>query len=614
MSSTPGYVSNATLAARISALVDRWNTRENQMIALLTQEEGEVTVTDGLGQNHSLPSMRQLVSDVASIVSEVSGVGVSAAEAANQASLARNAAQAYADDASLSAGRAEVARGDAEDMAAAAAVSEAAAAAGVSLAAASAASAAESASAAATSSTTAANAAGAAASSATTASTQAVAAEGHALKAALWADAPQGTQVEPGAFSARHWAAQAQAAVTGTLVYMGAWSPTSGAYPAEPAKGHFYRVSAAGTFDGYAFNAGDQILFNGDAWDVIDNTDEVWSVAGKTGAVTLLAGDIGGLGALATRNDVNWASHVAGKPETFPPDAHTHTWTTIAGRPSVFPPESHTHATADVTGLTAALASKADDAAVVKLAGTQTITGAKTFSGALHSEHSAGVGLVLTRTNALSNSTIQYVTNGGTIYAGMQSATAWRIGPNANLASAPWFSAEPTAAYVADQEVWHAGNFNPGAKADVGGQVFTGSIATTAFCSAARFLSNSGEVHIGSGTTGTIALRPNGGASQLGQFTVATNGNIAAAGNLAVHGSSATVGGNTVWHAGNFNPDGKANSSHGHSANDISSGTLSLARGGTGGSTKPTARNGIGIFVQSSDPGASAAEGDLWVW
>ena len=41
---------------------------------------------------------------------------------------------------------------------------------------------------------------------------------------------------------------------------------------------------------------------------------------------------------------------------------------------------SHTHAQSDVTGLSTALAGKADDSAVVKLAGAQTVAGVKTFT------------------------------------------------------------------------------------------------------------------------------------------------------------------------------------------------------------------------------------------
>src|SRR5690606_28004949 len=99
----------------------------------------------------------------------------------------------------------------------------------------------------------------------------------------------------------------------------------TGSYPDSPVKGHFYKVVGNGTVGDTTYNAGDQIVYDGAAWDKIDNTDQVSSVAGKVGAVSLVAGDIGGLGALATRNDVDWTAHVTGKPATFPPSAHSHT-------------------------------------------------------------------------------------------------------------------------------------------------------------------------------------------------------------------------------------------------------------------------------------------------
>ena len=43
-------------------------------------------------------------------------------------------------------------------------------------------------------------------------------------------------------------------------------------------------------------------------------------------------------------------------------------------------PAAHTHAQSDVTGLSTALAGKADDSAVVKLTGAQTVAGVKTFT------------------------------------------------------------------------------------------------------------------------------------------------------------------------------------------------------------------------------------------
>lgn len=323
MADTPGYLSNAELAAQISALVNRWNTRENQMIALLSQESGSVTVTDALGQDHVLPSMRQLATDVAVLVDDLSGAVSQTFIHANNALASRTAAEAAA--AAATSAAAGVA--DAVSTATTAAVAAEGHAAVAGSAAATASGAA----------TTASGAAGTASADASIASSSRIAAEAAEDKAALWADAPQGTQVEPGKFSAKHWAAQAAATVTGTLVYMGPWNAASGSYPPSPATGHFYKVTTAGTHGGYQFNVGDQIVYNGSGWDVIDNTDKVSSVAGKSGAVSLVAGDIGGLGALATRNDVDWTSHVTGKPSAYPPSAHAHSLSDITNLGRIAP-------------------------------------------------------------------------------------------------------------------------------------------------------------------------------------------------------------------------------------------------------------------------------------
>jgi hypothetical protein len=56
-------------------------------------------------------------------------------------------------------------------------------------------------------------------------------------------------------------------------------------------------------------------------------------------------------------------------------------------------------------------------------------------------------------------------------------------------------------------------------------------------------------------------------------------------------------------------------------SSQITSGTFSLDRlptitvekGGTGGTTKATGRNGLGIFVQSAQP-SGAATGDIWIF
>lgn len=151
----------------------------------------------------------------------------------------------------------------------------------------------------------------------------------------------------------------------------------TGAFPANPVKGHFYKVVGEGTVGDIHWRVGDRALY-GATWEKIDNTDQVTSVAGKQGDVTLVAGDIGGLGALATRDDVDFNTHVTGKPTTYPPSTHTHTkaqvgldkvdntadldkpistatQTALDGKAAA----THTHTIANVTGLQSALDGKA---------------------------------------------------------------------------------------------------------------------------------------------------------------------------------------------------------------------------------------------------------------
>ena len=113
------------------------------------------------------------------------------------------------------------------------------------------------------------------------------------VKVQQWADAAPGVEVEPGKYSAKHWADRAQTTVTGGLIYRGSHSAASGAYPATPSLGDYYKISAAGTLGGVDYSVGDSIIYNGTGWDKIDSTDAVTSVAGRVGAVVLTKGDVG---------------------------------------------------------------------------------------------------------------------------------------------------------------------------------------------------------------------------------------------------------------------------------------------------------------------------------
>ena len=128
---------------------------------------------------------------------------------------------------------------------------------------------------------------------ATTSTTKAGEAATSALKAQAWADNVQNMEVETGKYSAKHWAMQAQATVTGSLTYRGSLDASSGNYPVSPVLGDYYKISVSGTISTVLYNANDSIIYNGLTWDKIDSTDSVSSVSGKTGTVTLSGADVG---------------------------------------------------------------------------------------------------------------------------------------------------------------------------------------------------------------------------------------------------------------------------------------------------------------------------------
>lgn len=113
-------------------------------------------------------------------------------------------------------------------------------------------------------------------------------------KAKQWAEEELGVAVEPGKFSAKHWANQAQASATGAMVYRGAFSAAGNAYPLSPSLGDYYVISVGGTLPGMgSVSPTDSIIYNGTSWDKIDSTDSVTSVAGRVGSVTLTKADVG---------------------------------------------------------------------------------------------------------------------------------------------------------------------------------------------------------------------------------------------------------------------------------------------------------------------------------
>ena len=93
---------------------------------------------------------------------------------------------------------------------------------------------------------------------------------------------------------------QLPAAVLGALSYQGTWNANTNTptlVSSSGTKGYYYVVSVAGStnLNGITdWQVGDWAVFNGTAWQKIDNTDAVTSVNGYTGTVVLTQTDISG--------------------------------------------------------------------------------------------------------------------------------------------------------------------------------------------------------------------------------------------------------------------------------------------------------------------------------
>jgi hypothetical protein len=96
-------------------------------------------------------------------------------------------------------------------------------------------------------------------------------------------------------------------ALSGFVNYKGTWNASTNTptlVSSVGTKGDYYVVSVTGStnLNGITtWTQGDWAIFNGTAWEKVDNTDLVTSVAGRTGAITLTTADISGLGTIATQ-------------------------------------------------------------------------------------------------------------------------------------------------------------------------------------------------------------------------------------------------------------------------------------------------------------------------
>jgi len=102
---------------------------------------------------------------------------------------------------------------------------------------------------------------------------------------------------------------QLPAAVLGALSYQGTWNASTNTPTLTSSvgtKGYYYIVNVAGStnLNGITdWKVGDWAVYNGTAWQKVDNTDAVTSVNGYTGTVVLTNADISGFGTMSTQNN-----------------------------------------------------------------------------------------------------------------------------------------------------------------------------------------------------------------------------------------------------------------------------------------------------------------------
>ena len=113
------------------------------------------------------------------------------------------------------------------------------------------------------------------------------------------------------------------------------------------------QARAASTSAGEASNYADRAegVVDSVSWD-----DDRLTVAGKTSPS--LRGPKGDKGEQGESGASTWDT-VLGKPDFYPPEAHTHVMSDITDLPSEYPPEPHTHDVGSIDGLEAALSQKA---------------------------------------------------------------------------------------------------------------------------------------------------------------------------------------------------------------------------------------------------------------
>lgn len=82
---------------------------------------------------------------------------------------------------------------------------------------------------------------------------------------------------------------------TGAVVYKGTLDASGGSYPGSPKNGDYYLISVAGTISGVSYGVGDWAVYNGSAWERINNQSyaPIETIVDKTDNYPVVEADLG---------------------------------------------------------------------------------------------------------------------------------------------------------------------------------------------------------------------------------------------------------------------------------------------------------------------------------
>lgn len=144
--------------------------------------------------------------------------------------------------------------------------------------------------------------------------------------------------------------------------------------------------------------------------------------------------------------------------------------------------------------------------------GALTVDGTSKFKGRAEFNVTAGVGPLVNRADRNSNSSIEYRSASGSVFAGQGAPGRFAVGPEADLQTTAWMEVSASGAKVLGHDVWTRGTFDPASKADKE-HAHSGSDITTGTVAAAR-IANLDASKITTGTFNAARI-PNLNAAKI---------------------------------------------------------------------------------------------------